>query len=73
MEQDEQEKPSRKRYPGMPGTPTRPIRFEPALWAEFGELAEQLGTDRSAVIRDQVQKWMRRQRRELAKSARTEP
>lgn len=40
-------------------TPTRPIRVPLDLWARFGEVAKQLGTDRSALLRD-FMRWMAR-------------
>lgn len=35
------------------GTPTRPIRIDPALWERFGEVAE---PDRSTVLREFI-RW----------------
>lgn len=33
-------------------TPTRPIRMPPELWTRAGVVAEYLGTDRSALVRE---------------------
>ena len=41
------------------GTPTRPIRIEPALWDQFGEAAASEGTDRSAALRDFIRWYVR--------------
>jgi predicted transcriptional regulator len=41
-------------------TPTRPIRVDLDLWAKFGKIADQLDTDRSALIRDFI-RWMVRE------------
>lgn len=38
------------------GTPTRPIRIDPALWERFGEVAQ---PDRSAAIRDFIRWYVR--------------
>ncbi|MFD0742425.1 hypothetical protein ACFQ1L_11775 [Phytohabitans flavus] len=38
------------------GTPTRPIRIEPALWESFGKATARQGTDRSAALRDFI-RW----------------
>lgn len=37
-----------------PGTPTRPIRIDDATWAAFGVVAEQLKTNRSAILLEYV-------------------
>jgi hypothetical protein len=46
--------------PNKPKTPHRQVRLSEDDWREFGELAEQSGTDRSAVIRQLVHWWLRR-------------
>jgi hypothetical protein len=38
------------------GTPTRPIRIEPALWESFGGATAEQETDRSAVLREFI-RW----------------
>jgi hypothetical protein len=48
---------------GMPNQPKnkhRPVRFSDDDWDDLGRLAEQMGTDRSAVLRQLAQWWMRR-------------
>lgn len=55
--------------PNAPKTPNRVIRLDDATWAELGQLAGQLGTDRSAVIRQLVRGWVRRQRRQLGQAS----
>lgn len=42
------------------GTPTHPIRMDPAEWDELGSDAEFMGTDRSELIRQLVRWWMRK-------------
>lgn len=44
----------------MKGTPTHPIRMDPAEWDEFGSDAAFMGTDRSALVRQLVAWWMRK-------------
>jgi hypothetical protein len=46
--------------PNKPKTPHRQVRLSDQDWQEFGQLADQAGTDRSAVIRQLVQWWLRR-------------
>lgn len=41
------------------GTPTRPIRVPLDLWGEFGAVAGQLGTNRTALILE-FMRWMAR-------------
>lgn len=38
----------------------RPIRFSDEDWTDLGEAAQEVGSDRSAVIRQLVQAWMGR-------------
>lgn len=38
------------------GTPTRPIRIDPALWERFGEATTARETDRSTVLREFI-RW----------------
>lgn len=39
------------------GTPTRPIRIDPALWEKFGQAVEAAGdSDRSTVLREFI-RW----------------
>lgn len=40
-------------------TMPRPIRVPPALWEEFGDVADQLGSNRTALILD-FMRWMAR-------------
>jgi hypothetical protein len=40
-------------------TPTRPIRVPLDLWAEFGDVAKQLGSNRTALILEYM-RWMAR-------------
>jgi hypothetical protein len=54
-------------------TPTRPIRVPLDLWAEFGEVAKQLGSNRTALILE-FMRWMaRRQGAKLPKRPDTPP
>lgn len=46
--------------PNQPKNKHRMVRFSDEDWDEFGELAERMGTDRSAVLRQFAQWWMRR-------------
>ena len=54
--------------PNAPKTPQRVIRMDDQLWDELGRLADQLGTDRSAVIRELARSWVKRQRRQATSS-----
>jgi hypothetical protein len=40
-------------------TPTRPIRVPLDLWDEFGDIAKQLGSNRTALILE-FMRWMAR-------------
>ncbi|MER7166794.1 hypothetical protein ABT336_12120 [Micromonospora sp. NPDC000207] len=40
-------------------TPTRPIRVQLDLWDEFGDVAKQLGSNRTALILE-FMRWMAR-------------
>ena len=53
----------------MAKTQHRQVRMDDDLWEELGQLAEQLGTDRSAVLRDLARGWVKRARRRLQASA----
>ena len=46
--------------PNAPKTPHRQVRIGSPDWAEFGEIADQLGTDRSALVRQLVRWYLRR-------------
>lgn len=47
--------------PPPPGnTPTRPIRIDLDLWDRFGHATEQMGTDRSAYLREVI-RWVLRE------------
>ena len=48
------------RVPDKPKNKHRMVRFSDEDWALLGALAEQMGTDRSAVLRQLAQWWMRR-------------
>ena len=43
----------------MPDTPMKPVRMPDALWTAAGEAAKRAGTDRSAVIRQFLQWYVR--------------
>jgi hypothetical protein len=42
------------------GTARQTIRVEPELWDEFGAAAEQVDTDRSALVRDFIAWFLRK-------------
>ena len=46
--------------PDQPKNKHRMVRFSDEDWAELGELAEQVGSDRSAILRQLAHWWMRR-------------
>jgi predicted GIY-YIG superfamily endonuclease len=46
------------RKPGKPKNKHRMIRFSDEDWADFGVLAEQMGSDRSALLRDLAHWWL---------------
>lgn len=46
--------------PSQRGTQHRKLRLDDELWAELGDLAEQTGTDRSAVLRQWAEYAVRR-------------
>lgn len=46
--------------PNVPKSKHRMVRFSDEDWADLGVLAAAAGTDRSAVIRQLVQWWVRR-------------
>ena len=46
--------------PNQPKTPNRIIRVPDTDWAELGEAAAAMGTDRSAVLRQLAAWWMRK-------------
>lgn len=48
------------RVPNAPKNKHRMVRFSDEDWADLGTLAEDMGTDRSAVLRQLAQWWMRR-------------
>ncbi len=52
--------PAEKKTRNAPGTPTRPIRVSDNLWEAFGVVAEQLETNRTALVLDYM-RWMTRQ------------
>ncbi len=39
-----------------PSNPARPVRVEDDLWTAAGEACDELGTDRSTVMRDALRK-----------------
>jgi len=52
----------RLRYvPDQPKTPQRSIRVPDELWDEVGRLAERQGRHRSDVIRELLERWVRRE------------
>ncbi len=48
------------KMPNQPGNKHRMVRFSNDDWADLGALAEAMGTDRSMVLRQLAQWWMRR-------------
>jgi hypothetical protein len=46
--------------PDKPKTPQRVIRLDDQLWHDLGQHAAELGTDRSAIIRELTSWWLRR-------------
>ena len=46
--------------PNQPKNKHRPVRFSDEDWDDLGRLAEAAGTDRSAILRQFAQWWMRR-------------
>jgi len=45
--------------PNAPKTPTRPMRIPDDEWEAYGEIAEQLNSNRTRLTRDFIQ-WLRR-------------
>lgn len=54
-------------------TPTRPIRVQLDLWDEFGAVATQLGSNRTALILEYMRWMTRRQGAKLPKRPDTPP
>ncbi len=50
-----------------PSNPARPVRVEDDLWTAAGEACDELGTDRSAVMRDALCKAVRQARHKQTK------
>ncbi|MER6778476.1 MULTISPECIES: hypothetical protein [unclassified Streptomyces] len=46
--------------PNAPKNPTRPIRVDLGDWADFGEAAKSMGTDRSAALRAFMHWYLRK-------------
>ena len=46
--------------PNQPKNKHRMVRFSNEDWDEFGELAQEMGKDRSVILRQFAQWWMRR-------------
>ncbi len=46
--------------PNQPATPNRAVRIDDETWADLGAAAEAAGTDRSTVLRELAQWWLRR-------------
>ena len=46
--------------PNQPATPNRAVRIDDETWADLGTAAEAAGTDRSAILRQLAQWWLRR-------------
>jgi len=51
----------------MPKTPTTPLRIDRATWTEFGEAAAATGTDRSKLLREFIDWYLRRPGAKLPK------
>lgn len=49
-----------ERVPDQPKNKHRMVRFSDEDWADLGEMAEAMGRDRSVVLRQLAQWWMRR-------------
>lgn len=45
--------------PNQPATPGRAVRIDDETWAALGAAADAAGTDRSAVLRQLAQWWLR--------------
>lgn len=54
--------------PNAPKTEIRGIRLDDELWSALGEAAARAGTDRSALIRQMVTAYLRRDARAQAKT-----
>jgi hypothetical protein len=46
--------------PNKPATPSRAVRIDNETWDELGVAAAAEGTDRSAILRQLAQWWVRR-------------
>lgn len=53
--------------PNAPKTPTRPIRIPDLEWTDFGEAAKRQNADRSAVVREFIDWYLRRPGAKLPK------
>jgi hypothetical protein len=49
-----------RRMPNQPATPNRAVRIDDETWTELGAAAEAIGEDRSSVLRQLAQWWLRR-------------
>lgn len=46
--------------PNQPATPQRAVRIDDETWEQLGDAATSAGTDRSAILRQLLQWWLRR-------------
>jgi hypothetical protein len=46
--------------PNKPATPNRAVRIDDETWEQLGDAATTADTDRSAILRQLVQWWLRR-------------
>jgi hypothetical protein len=46
--------------PNQPATPQRAVRIDDETWGQLGDAADATGTDRSAILRQLAQWWLRR-------------
>jgi hypothetical protein len=46
--------------PNQPATPQRAVRVDDETWEQLGDAAVTAGTDRSAILRQLAQWWLRR-------------
>jgi hypothetical protein len=46
--------------PNKPATPSRAVRIDDETWGQLGDAAAAADTDRSAILRQLAQWWLRR-------------
>lgn len=55
--------------PNQPKNKNKPIRVSEELWAEFGELCEEEGTNRAADLRGYMERRVQQRRRRSSRQA----